>query len=696
MRLSHSLHGSLGVALAASSVFALAACENPLDLARNRTNATLVAYGSCDELLTDLKVHTKEQMRVQLLSSQQQMIDNGGMVLAGGVAEDSAAPPNGETATRTEGVDFSGTNNQEQGVDEADFVKTDGYHLYVLNGGELRIFGVPTFGELTTAGRLAIEGYPQALLLDGDRAVVFSQLYSYELPSDHPLAADAGAERAYWRVPSYTKLTVVELSADRLSPTVASEVYLEGNYLTGREVEGRVRMASYASVALNDLQYWANVDYSIWNVFGWESHVRDATAAAIAHNDAVIDAADLDDFLPRLFVKEGNALVARPFGSEGCSNFSIAEDGQSQGFTSLLTLDLGAAGVSVEGDHIMSNWPVIYASADTLVVAEMAQDWWWYWGNEGFDEATNLHRFDISGAETTYTGSGRVDGIVSDQFQLDVHEGEVRVAATVGQWGRWWIQEPPPPSTHVSVLAGDSSLAVIGDVTGIAPGEQLWSARFDDDKAYLVTFENVDPLWTIDLSDGKAPRVIGELEVPGVSTYIHPIDGDNLLTIGIGGSGDGLDWSATKLSLFDVSDFDSPALASSLELSPNASGGGWTYSYSEATYEHKAFQYWGPMALLAIPLSTYRWLDDGYEFVSELALVHATAGDDLSVYGRIDHSDFYTAGDDFWGSRDVRRSVFMGDYIYAISDRAVTVHRLDDLSLSASVPLDGTVGYPWY
>ena len=78
--------------------------------------------------------------------------------------------------------------------------------------------------------------------------------------------------------------------------------------------------------------------------------------------------------------------------------------------------------------------------------------------------------------------------------------------------------------------------------------------------------ENVDPLWVIDLSDPTNPVILGELEVPGVSTYIHPVNENTLLTIGIGPGEDGLglDWSTTQISLFDISDPTNPTLADSL------------------------------------------------------------------------------------------------------------------------------------
>ena len=214
--------------------------------------------------------------------------------------------------------------------------------------------------------------------------------------------------------------------------------------------------------------------------------------------------------------------------------------------------------------------------------------------------------------------------------------------------------------------------------------------------------------------------MIGELEVPGVSTYIHPLGEDHLLTIGIAGGEDGLglDWGNTQISLFDVSNFSDPTLASALQLAPidrnSEDWWSWSWSYSEATYEHKAFTYWAPAELLAIPLSTYRYTYDevtidgrkysysGYEYVTQLILVKVDAENNtLSKYGTIDHSDFYN-GDSglresyYYGSPNVRRSIFMGDYVYAFSAEGVTVTNYSTMALSDSVTLPERIDAPSY
>ena len=214
----------------------------------------------------------------------------------------------------------------------------------------------------------------------------------------------------------------------------------------------------------------------------------------------------------------------------------------------------------MEVDHITSSWAHVYASQDVMVLAEPANDWWWFWRNSGWDDATNIHVFDISDpSETTYVASGRVDGTVQDQFSLSEHNGVIRVATTEDAWGRWWLEteEWTGPSNNVFTLAAmecmipegcdedSSELVQIGHVGDIAEGERIWSARFVGNRAYLVTFRNIDPLWVIDLTNPTDPEILGELEVPGVSTYIHPVDANTLLTIGIGPGpdGEGLDLS---------------------------------------------------------------------------------------------------------------------------------------------------------
>ena len=325
-------------------------------------------------------------------------------------------------------------------------------------------------------------------------------------------------------------------------------------------------------------------------------------------------------------------------------------------------------------------------------------------------ESTNIHLFDISEAgETVYSGSGRVDGTILDQFSISEYEGIVRVATTTGQWGRWWMANPEPMENHVITLSlaldtstGKTSLLEMGRVDGIAYNETIWSARFVEDRAYIVTFENMDPLWTIDLSNPTSPTIMGELKVPGVSTYIHPLSDDAILSIGLGPAdeetGLGLDWSNTRLSLFNVSNFSDPQETQTLSIAPveNPDDEGWSWAWSEATWEHKAFQYWAPKGMLAVPMNTYRYDyyydDEGryhydYEWVSKLVIVNITE-DSMQIHGEVNHSQFYETEDNhWWNSYNIRRSIFMGDYIYAISHAGVTVTHLETLEEVDSVQL---------
>jgi len=779
---------------------------------RERTSPELKSYNSCEDLETELKTNIKERLRITML----QQISNyygGGMwieddmVFEDGMAEGApvAAADSADSGTssnsnnREEGVDFSGTNNQEEGVDESDFVKTDGNYIYMINQNKLIILGVPEFGELNFQSSTELEGNAREMMLSEDKLVILSSVYSWALSDNDPLRNllwDNTESRM--RVNSLTKFTVFDIS-NRTTPTLTNELFLEGSYLTAREEGGMVRTITQGYMDLPGVRTWVEVPLEYEEQYysaNWDDPLRQAiwnlsVNQTIKSNNEMIDTSTLEDLMPQMYHSTSSGITKIPMRSDTCSEFVSSVDSVGTQFTSILTLDLLSDAFSYEADHLMGNWPVVYASQNTLVIAEPAQDWWWYWGADEIEEATNIHAFSLSDQGTEYIGSGRVDGTVLDQFSLSEYEGNIRLATTTGQWNRWWINDPEPMENHVIILQPNettSSLNEIGRIDGIAPDENIWSARFVEDRAYIVTFRQIDPLWTIDLSNPTSPQIIGELEVPGVSTYIHPLDENNVLTIGIGpanNDGTGLDWSSTQISLFDVSDFSNPALASVLPLSPVSENekNEWTWSWSEATYEHKAFQYWGPKNLLAIPLSTHRtvyiesssveekqaWCEDQieymtwrlsqgdeeeespeevtvesegstgesttskqsggdppaddstdsdtvsgdsddesseltdeereflmeycmtnynyhgyykYEYISKLILVDVT--NPLSEYGTVNHSQFYDTEDCnycYWGNSDttIKRSIFMGDYIYAISSGGVTVTNLTSM-----------------
>ena len=725
---------------------------------RSRSSATLATYDTCGFLEMDLKEHLKEEMRVTLgtgyhiggwgTSFGDITLDGAmpEMAMEDGAVTMDSSPLTGSERTSSnsvEGVDYSGTNNQEQGVDEADFVKTDGSYIYLVNNGyhdwgiypsgHVHILEIPEAGNVSYLSNISIEGRPTEMLLVGDKAVVYSnvQIYSY-FEEKHPLGEvvkrefdggnnspdkDQGVSSSrdeekedsdevekiaieyepefYYRTTSFTKLTVLDLT-NRSSPQIARELYIEGNYQTARESGGTVRMVSYGWMDVYGLKTWLDFsDYKTYWDLDWESSDREqiwmkVMNETIQYNDKIIDQTPLDDLLPHIHEKSGENIITHKYteSEEGnCQNFAAASDSTGKGITSIMTLDLLEENFSFNADHILSNWATVYASSNVMVMAEASQNSWWFWGDEESDyqEMTNLHVFDISSpGQTDYVASGRINGTIQDQFSLSEHNGNIRVCSTTGQWGRWWMDDPEPMVSHVFVLglnSNETDYEVIGHVGDIAPDESIWSARFMGEKAYIVTFRNIDPLWTIDLSEPTSPKVIGELEIPGVSTYIHPMGDNHLLTIGIAGDQDGLHWGVTQISIFDVSDFSNPKLASSLQLNPMSSAdNGWSYSYSEANYEHKAFQYWEADGLLAVPMSTNRWSEEGYEYISKLQLINAKPGENLTIYNEVDHSDFYKPNY-WWDNTDIRRSIFMdsGNYIYAISEKAVTAHNVETM-----------------
>jgi len=251
-------------------------------------------YNSCSDLESDLKGLLTHEVWADIDYADEEWAYGAGETdgASGGAGGGDSSTGGG----RQEGVDYSGTNNQVQGVDEADLVKTDGYHLYALNGHRLHIFGTPNFGDLIPESVTELEGHPTEMLLDAaaNRAVVFSIIDVYSLPDGHPLKQLVGwqADTWYWRISELTKITVLDIT-DRTAPHLVREVYFEGWYDTARKVDSTVRMAAYSWLSLPFVYNW-------WQVYANNGRDKDATKAEMARR---IQALHLDDLIPQMYVR---------------------------------------------------------------------------------------------------------------------------------------------------------------------------------------------------------------------------------------------------------------------------------------------------------------------------------------------------------------------------------------------------------
>jgi len=407
---------------------ALAACGTSPDPLHQSTQ--LAQFASCSDLQTHLQDNLLREIDAE--------IDGQGRWYGGPEAGDSnGADPSGGSGGRQEGVDYSGTNNQENGVDEADFVKTDGYHVYVLNGNRLHVFGVPNFGQLTPESVTEIEGTPTQMLLDSadSRAVVFSIVPVWNLPDDHPLKPYLGYTDStgnwIWRTWDITKVTLLDVS-NPAAPSLIRETWLEGWYQTARRVDTSVRLATYTWIDNPILWSW-------WSIF---SQYTDKEEGRAAVHEAV-RSIPLEQLVPRYYVRTPDGTLSpNALTDEACSQFYAPTNSEAYGMTSLYSMDLANDAAPLDSDNIVSNWPTLYASQDTLVLAEPAMGWWWYWyeDNDGGDvdaDTLNVHAFDISQpGQTHYVASGRVDGTLFDPYSIDAHDGTIRLATTDNRWDR--------------------------------------------------------------------------------------------------------------------------------------------------------------------------------------------------------------------------------------------------------------------
>ena len=269
----------------------------------------------------------------------------------------------------------------------------------------------------------------------------------------------------YTRYENLVMYTVVDIS-DKSNPVIEEELFIEGNYHTARLVDGTVRSVTHLYTYFDGIRTWVDLPQYYYEMEDpqermvlWNRSLRDT----INSNQEVINSLTLEDFVPQMYLMNSDGTYSTISSySDNCSEFSASQNSSVRGLTTIMTMKLLGEETEFEIDHITSRWAHVYSSGNTLLLAEPVADWWWFWRNNDFEDATNIHAFDISDSNSTsYLGSGRVSGTVQDQFSMSEFQGSIRIASTSDAWGRWWLGgevdengEPifSGPSNQVTIL----------------------------------------------------------------------------------------------------------------------------------------------------------------------------------------------------------------------------------------------------
>lgn len=590
---------------------------------------------------------------------------------------------------------FSNTNVQVAGVDEADLIETDGEFLYVLSGKELMIVRAGIGEELELVSRVEISGRPVGMYLDGDRLAIVSSNEDLAHRSDPGLVLIDWDYQPYSPEPPTTTVTLLDIS-DRSAPALVQRTEMDGQLVASRVVEGELRLvlssmlnfpppkafevgpesegaslehSSSREMVINPIEGAQLMlsDYAYWRTFKAPYVFETEEEYLTRVRDEILSTA-----LPQLRVLglEGDVLSSEDL--TDASSIYPSDQFDRRTLTTIATFDLSAdeAGPAATRSIFTHGTPQVYATAESFYLFDE--------GTVNYDTDhytgpnTAIHKFDFDAAshDVAYAARGYVEGTLLNQFAADEYEGHLRVVTTP-DWGTF--------GQKLTVLKQiGQRLEVVGEVSALAPNEQVYSVRFMGERAFLVTFRQVDPLFALDLSDPTDPQVMGELKIPGYSDYLQPLNENHLLAIGRGADeATGL-FQELQVSIFNIADLTDPKLVHRYSfdggraITTPATGDRW----KRGDGDHHAVSYFAEAGVFALPIlntGEAGWWWSGVDTTSPLSggegglqvfQIDVTTG--FSPIGLIQHDT------------QINRSVRIGERLYAISSGAVTVHELTD------------------
>jgi inhibitor of cysteine peptidase len=533
---------------------------------------------------------------------------------------------------------YSTTNIQVAGVDEADIVKNDGSYLYVAsndysnNQNYVYILKADPQDPRVIA-RIALENntYLAGMYIsqDSSKLVVIGSQYGMVYLGEPVYAGGNGEIPVYQYFENNVKtfVNVYDVS-DKVHPVLARNFTLSGSYFNSRMI------GDYVYAVVNQPAYVLENVLPLPRVYA-ATTVSEIAPSKIYYSDTA-NYADVAN----------NYFTYTTF-----IGLNVKDSGQE--LTNMTVLMGGASTMYVSLSNIYVTYPT--------------------WSEGG--EYTSIYRISVNGSALDFEAKGSVAGYILNQYSMDEYNGNFRLATTT------WKE-----TTRNAVYVLNSNLTTVGEVTleSAEVRETIQSVRFMGDKAYVVTFEQKDPFFVLDMSNPTAPRVAGKLEIPGYSSYLHPFDENHVIGLG-------MENSTVKLSLFDVANVNAPT-----EIARYIVEG--DYTSSDALYEPKAFLFDKQKELLVIPISITNYGVVGSTskdtYISggfwQGAYVFRATASGFTLRGGITHAENATDSPYYYGfdyGQQVNRALYIGNTLYTVSNSKVQLNNLDTLALIAEVNL---------
>jgi uncharacterized secreted protein with C-terminal beta-propeller domain len=590
----------------------------------------------------------------------------------------------------------SGTNLQELDVDEADIVKHDGINIFYTQrdnsySNKPSHVNIISFSQLAKGQNSPLNQitfnekgqYIDSLYLVDKKLVVLSDLNSYARDE----IKNVEGKEILGQATQHIMVDIFDVS-DIMNIKKISSYKIDGNKVTSRVVDGKLYLVSNFSprftieypkeyVILSDIcrefftpregedepdqPYPADLSvaplsksqpyepnkytecYSLQKEYDSERYYR------YDYENPILKVIDL---VPDI---EGSNLARQEL-IKPSRLYTSSKQNQNSNMTTISTIDI-SDGTYKLSNSFMGYSSTQYASSNALYL--VSNQYPIYYDFYNYKERSSIYKFNL-GETLDYRGIGSVYGHMLNQFSLSEYKEILRVATTEGfSWGM------SGTNNSIYTLKEESGLLPIqGVLSGLGKeNEVIKSVRFMGDKGYVVTFKQTDPLYTIDMSDPKAPKKMGELKVNGYSAYLHPVGEDKLLGIGRDADSEG-GVHGVKIELFDISDFQNPSSLDTVILKKD--------TYSELENNHKALAYRNSDNLFAFPYREQGDHTNDYKTVNYLG-VYQIKEDALISYNRIN-----SATQDWGESRGLIFDMNNRTFISFFSNGKVTTEKLEE------------------